>query len=221
MSTTKTEYWPSVPDERVAEKTGRKWSDWFDLLDAWDGPSKGHKAMAKHLLEDHGVPMWWSQMVVVEYERTRGLRAVNQTTKGFEMSVSRTIAAPLERAWRAWTEPAEMDRWFSSSTAIDLRVGGRYSNGDGDGGAFKTIVPMRRLRFTWEQPKHEPGSEVEVMFEATADGRSKVVLSHSRLANAGEVEDLREGWSWAMDSLRSYLETGSPIRWEDWKAREG
>jgi hypothetical protein len=32
---------------------------------------------------------------------------------------------------------------------------------------------------------------------------------------------MREGWTWAMDSLRSYLETGAPIPHEDWlKARK-
>lgn len=29
---------------------------------------------------------------------------------------------------------------------------------------------------------------------------------------------MKDGWSWAMDSLRAWLETGAPIRHEDWLA---
>lgn len=42
-------------------------------------------------------------------------------------------------------------------------------------------------------------------------------LSHEKLSSKAEVEDLREGWSWAMDSLKSYLETGKSISWKEWK----
>ncbi len=211
-------YWPTIEDGSLRAKTGKVWSEWFALLDAWGGPEKGHKAMAKMLLEEHGLTSWWSQTVVVEFERTRGLRAVNQTPEGFEFSVTRTIAAPLERVWAAWTVAAEWDRWFSSESDLDLRVGGRYSNADGDSGEFKTVAAMRRIRFTWEQARHQPGSVVEVLFAAKPDGRSEVVVSHTRLSGQDEVADLREGWSWAMDSLKSYLEIGKPVRWEDWKA---
>jgi acyl-coenzyme A synthetase/AMP-(fatty) acid ligase len=35
------------------------------------------------------------------------------------------------------------------------------------------------------------------------------------------AETMKEAWSWALDSLRSYLETGKPIAVEAWEeARE-
>ena len=89
---------------------------------------------------------------------------------------------------------------------------------DGDAGEFTRIEPNRRLRFTWEQPQHQPGSVVELTFTDRGDGRSTIRLSHTRLANAEEVADLRTGWSWAMDSLKAYLETGVGVRYEEWAA---
>jgi uncharacterized protein YndB with AHSA1/START domain len=208
----------TITDESVQAKTGRNWSEWLKVLDDFGGKEKGHKAMAKYLLEVQGLTPWWSQMVTVQYERSRGLRAVNERPKGFGVSVSRTVACPLEKAWNAWAEAQDLSRWFTTQAKQDFREGGRYENADKDSGTFLRIVPMKRIKFTWEQSKHRAGSEVEVTFEPTKTGKVRMVLSHEKLASQKEVEDLREGWSWAMDSLKSYLETGKPIAWKDWKA---
>jgi uncharacterized protein YndB with AHSA1/START domain len=211
----------TISDESVRAKTGKTWGEWFQVLDEFGGKEKGHKAMAKHLSEAHGVGAWWAQSVTVQYERERGMREVNERPAGFGLSVSRTVAVPVEKAWDAWAEAAQLERWFTTGAKQDFREGGRYENADRDAGEFRRIVPHKRIRFTWEQPKHQPGSVVEVRFEAKNPEKTGIVLSHEKLSSKEEVEDLREGWTWAMDSLKSYLETGEPIRWEDWKARQG
>ncbi len=207
----------SMGDEAVRAKTGKGWDEWFKVLDEL-GIEKSHQERARFLAAEHGLSGWWSQSVTVEYERARGLREINQKCSGdFEVSVSRAIAVPVAKAFAAFAEAGQMDRWFSSKTEQDFRVGGRYRNADGDSGEFRVIVPNGRIRFTWEQKQHEPGSVVEVRFYEKGASKCQVVLQHSKLANQKEVEDLREGWSWAMDSLRSYLETGKAIKFEEWK----
>ena len=39
---------------------------------------------------------------------------------------------------------------------------------------------------------------------------------YATLKTKKDRENTKEGWSWAMDSLKSYLETGEPVRHEDW-----
>ena len=46
----------------------------------------------------------------------------------------------------------------------------------------------------------------------------RVALEHSGLTGLEEVEDLRGGWSWALDSLTSFVESGKPITHEAWLA---
>jgi uncharacterized protein YndB with AHSA1/START domain len=208
----------SMSDEAVAAKTGKNWPEWFRLLDAWGAGSKGHKATAIHLAEEHGLSAWWSQTVTVEYERARGLRDVHETPSGYEVSVSRVIAAPVADAWRAWTTEDGWNGWFTSRARIDLKVGGQYSNADEDTGTFLTVAPNERLRFSWDQAQHTAGSQVEVRFYEKERSKCQVVLQHSRLAKREQRDNLKEGWSWAMDSLRSYLETGRGITHADWMA---
>lgn len=128
------------------------------------------------------------------------------------------VSASPVRAWDAWADAVELNRWFTTNAVQEFRVGGRYENGDHDCGTFLAIEPMSRIRFTWEQKIHHPGSEVEVRFLPRGDGECEVQIVHEKLAAEKEVADLTEGWTWALDSLKSYLETGRAIGFDEWKA---
>jgi uncharacterized protein YndB with AHSA1/START domain len=208
-----------ISDEAVRTKTGRSWKEWTSLLDGWGAAGKGHKTTARFLSEEHGLPGWWAQTVTVRYEQEKGLRVVGQKKGGFELSVQRTIAAPVARAWEAFTSPDVLSTWFTTKADVDLAVGGSYSNADGDRGQFKRIDPKKLLRFTWDNPGHCPGTMVEVTFDTKAAEKSVVRLTHSRLADQKAREEMKEGWIWAMDNGKRYLETGEVMPFEAWRAR--
>jgi uncharacterized protein YndB with AHSA1/START domain len=198
----------AVKLETIESKTGRPWSAWLDVLDAFDVAAHGHTAAAKHLQDVHDVGAWWAQTLTVRYEQVRGLREVGQRDGGFELSVSRTIRATPEAAYAAVTEPAHWSRWFARQAEADVRVGGRYRTADGDAGEFLALDSPRRMRMSWEQAKHPSGSVVEITVTPKDHGRVVVRVTHAKLADAAMRDDLRGAWRWAMDSLRSYLETG-------------
>ncbi len=91
--------------------------------------------------------------------------AMGQPVRKEDLVVTRIIDAPLEMVWKAWTDPAQVKRWWgpkhftSPSCRIDLREGGKYiftmrapqEMGGGDSytaGTYTKIVPMQRLEFT-------------------------------------------------------------------------
>lgn len=57
---------------------------------------------------------------------------MSDTDKKHDLVIKRIVDAPLERVWKAWTDPAQVQRWWgpkdytSPSCKLDLRVGGRY-----------------------------------------------------------------------------------------------
>jgi uncharacterized protein YndB with AHSA1/START domain len=77
------------------------------------------------------------------------------------------------------------------------------------------------LEFTWDNPSHCPGTVVSVSFAEDSLGRTTVRLRHHRLASAKHVAEMDGGWSWALDSLQSYVETGAPITHESWLREKG
>lgn len=92
---------------------------------------------------------------------------------GTQIHITRHLAAPVERVWRAFTT-VELAEWIwgghtkNASAEVDLRVGGTYkvytdSNGTANGwhadrvgvlGIYADIVPERRLVYTvhWDAP---------------------------------------------------------------------
>jgi len=134
--------------------------------------------------------------------------------------VAITLEVPVARAWEAWTQAAEWDKWFTSKTKLDLSIGGRYSNADKDCGEFLEIVPHKLLRFSWDNPEHGPGSVVTLRFKSLGRKRCHLELTHSRLEHEKDVVGFRTGWNWAFASLRNYLATGRGIKYDEWEAAQ-
>ncbi len=145
-------------------------------------------------------------MVTVQYERERGMRDVHQKAGGYSVNVSRTIAAPIERVFDAFTKPPHVTK------------GGSYHNAKGDRGTYRTVRRPDLLRFTWDNPRHSPGTIVGVWFNSRGPEKTVVTLQHEKLADRKAHEAMREGWSWALDSFRSYIETGKAMKHHDWLA---
>jgi uncharacterized protein YndB with AHSA1/START domain len=202
----------SISDETILEKTKKTWNNWFAILDSWEAQKKDHKAIARYLSEQWAVSPWWSQTITVRYEQMRGLRKVGQRSDGkFAVSITRVLRATADDVWKAFSEPGMLSKWFTKDAQIDLRVGGKYSNSDGDFGEYLKIDKPRHLRFTWENPDHCPGTIVDISITEVPGNKIRVVLEHSKIEDQAGYEDMKSGWTKAMNSFKSFIETGKPI----------
>jgi uncharacterized protein YndB with AHSA1/START domain len=70
----------------------------------------------------------------------------------------RRFAHPVEKVWRAVTEPAELAHWFPAQVTVDLRLGGAVSfkfkpeeQLPPSTGEVTELEPPRRFAFTWDE----------------------------------------------------------------------
>ena len=176
---------PTVAEERVIEATGHGWDHWFAALDEWGARARSHTETARWLREDAGVPGWYSQAITVSYERARGLRAVGEGVNGFTVSASRTIGVPAEVLFAAFDEPESRERWLPGAEL-----------------AVRTTTPPRTARYDWAGGP----SRLVVGIEALEDGRSRVGLSHERLADNAERDRMKAWWRERLTALKELLE---------------
>lgn len=197
----------AISDDAVQAKTGKHWDDWFAVLDAFDAARQGHKAAAAHLVEAHGVSGWWAQGITVRYEQTRGLRDVGQQSdRLFAVSVQRTIDAPADRVWRALTDPATVAAWACEAPApAELpHEGARFLTADGKAGTWLNVVPNARLRHNWERGAGKPEL---VEWTLTAKGEATTLrLQHTKIATKADADQLKPGWTKAVEALRDLVE---------------
>ena len=174
-----------VGSDSVARATGRAWDEWLKVLDRAGAKKMPHKEIAVMLARKFAVPDWWSQMVTVGYEQARGLRAVNQSARGFAASASRTIGTSVGELYDAWNDPRARARWL-----LDAPVEVKRSS---DG---------KSMRMTWTVGD----SSVEVGFFAKGAGKSAVQVQHGKLKSAAAVARQKAFWRDALDRLKALLE---------------
>ena len=173
-----------VSSDAVQAKTGRKWAEWFAVLDAAGVQVMSHAQIARYLQEQHGVPDWWCQMVTVGYEQARGLRQVHQKTDGFAASASKTVTVPLAVLYDAWANEGNRAKWLGGANL-----------------AVRKATPDKSLRITWSD-----GSSVDVGFYAKGEAKSQVSLQHTKLSDADLVARMKVFWGAALDRLKTFLE---------------
>ena len=104
-----------------------------------------------------------------------------------ELVVTRAFDAPAHIVFEAWTRPELFERWWVPksmgvslrSCQMDVRTGGTYRLGFGDGmdffGRYIEVTPHSRIVWTNEEGG-ENGSVTTVTFEETG-GRTLLVMS--------------------------------------------
>jgi len=177
------EFKPRTSDQAVASKTGKTWSRWFKHLDAAGAKKMTHQEIVAHLRDKHDVRSWWQQMVAVTYEQARGLREVGEKPGGFEISVSRTIEAPVSKAFKAWVDEKTRKQWLP----LDFTVRKSTAN--------------KTLRITWSDD-----TDVAAAFYPKDKSKCQVVAQHSRLKDAKAGAKMKKFWAEALDRLKQSLE---------------
>jgi uncharacterized protein YndB with AHSA1/START domain len=147
------------------------------------------------------------------------------TTKAAErtsLQITRFINASPARVYKAWTDPAELQRWFGPENvrtidiAAEVRVGGKYCwnlvKQDGEEmscrGEYRELVPERKVVFTWKWDDDEAwenhNSVVTVEFLARDDG-TEVKLTHEQLPSEESRDRHNEGWNSVLDRLEKFF----------------
>jgi uncharacterized protein YndB with AHSA1/START domain len=138
-------------------------------------------------MSEHDLSRWWAQKLIVEYEQARGLRPPGVRPDGtFEVSASKTVAAPVERVFDAFVNARQRRKWLPD---------GRMS--------LRTSQPGLSARFDWE----DGSTRVNVGFIDKGPSRSTVAVAHERLADTDEAETKKAMWKERLAELKSFLES--------------
>jgi len=154
----------------------------------------------------------------------------NTTACGGELIITRLLDAPREIAWKSWTDPESVMRWWgpknftSPSCRIDLRVGGSYlycmRSPEGKDywstGVYREIIKPEKIVCT-DSFADEKGNVVpatyygmnpdfpaEMLMTVTFDvqaGRTRLTLKHAGLPTGNMFDLTKAGWNESLDKF--------------------
>ncbi|MGV1046936.1 MAG: SRPBCC family protein [Solirubrobacterales bacterium] len=149
------------------------------------------------------------------------------TSQQTAVRITRTIAAPPQKVYRAWLDPELLRRWLApaslavAAVEVEERLGGHHRtwqvgpDGEDVGGFDATIVelvPGERIVFEWRfvgpdrvaDPSHD--SRLTISLSAAPGGATELNLVHERLDALHEAmpevaDNVGRGWEMALDKL--------------------
>lgn len=175
---------PPISDSAVKDKTGKNWNEWFAILDAAGAQAMTHKQIVAYLVKEYEIGGWWQQMVTVSYEQARGLRQKHEKPSGYQISRSRTIAAPVERVYAAWLDSVQRNRWLGDSEF-----------------SIRKATPNKSMRITWVDGE----TNLDVSFTSKYPDKTQITVQHDKLPSPEQAEQMKVYWADALETLEKYL----------------
>jgi len=132
-----------------------------------------------------------------------------------KISVETTVAAPIDKVWRAYTTPEDIkqwnaasDDWHTTASTVDLRVGGAFSSRmeakDGSmgfdfAGTYTKIVEHALIEYAF-------GDRVaQVHFTESPQGVRVAVTFDSEPSHSDEQQ--RDGWRSILSNFKRHVES--------------
>ena len=120
----------------------------------------------------------------------------------------RRLPHPIEQAWAAVTDPAELKHWFPAEVSYEQRVGATMTFVFPDApdvpateGSVLEFSPPRRFVFTW--------GEDELRVELSSAGDGTLLRFTHAFAEADRASRDAAGWHVCLDELSTRLDGGA------------
>ncbi len=170
-----------ISDEKVLAATGRDWAAWLKWLDAKGAKTMAHKEIVT-LLKPEEMSPWYRQTITVTYEQKRQGRQSHETVDGFEISASKTIAAPPHTV-----EAAFLTHKYGPAGILDI----------------STHHKGKTIRGAWSG---KMGGRLNVYLYDLENGKCRITLNHVKLSNASDGAAVKTAWRDGLSKMKSDLE---------------
>ncbi len=133
-----------------------------------------------------------------------------------KITVQATIAAPIEKVWETYTNPAHVvkwnhasDDWHSPKATNDLKVGGKFnyrmeakdgSAGFDFNGTYTAVKTNELIEYAIEG-----GRQVKVTFEPNGTTTKVIVIFDAENTNSIELQ--QNGWQSILNNFKNHTET--------------
>jgi len=131
--------------------------------------------------------------------------------------LSRTIQAPVEQLYRAFTNAQALREWFCDSATVQPQVGGcfhvAWNNGDALLGKYTALDANKTIGLRLRAMDDTDRSTLTITLDPRADATTITLIDASDGTQWLQIkEEVEKGWRDALEVLQTGLETGVDLR---------
>ena len=176
-----------ITDKVVQPKTGKTIAEWFEILDQKGGKDlDAHGIYALIASIDGLKPLgeWNCGLLTTSYQWDRGLRQRGEKADGFEISVSKTVAVPIDLLYAAWLDDDLRAKWLSEKITITKST------------------ENKSVRVLWRDDL----TRLSVDIYPKGEGKSQMVVQHMKIPDSEMAAVMKDYWAERLNHLKSTLE---------------
>jgi uncharacterized protein YndB with AHSA1/START domain len=144
-------------------------------------------------------------------------------TKSFVVEQSYYFDAPVEKVFRALTDPKMLVKWFLSKAKVVPKKGGSYSfdwiGGYHMTGNVKQFETNKAVSFSWsDKLKNGELAKTTASFKVVKKGHGTLLrLRHTGFKDPEHFAECSSRWAYYLTNMKSVLDHGTDLRSKyDW-----
>jgi uncharacterized protein YndB with AHSA1/START domain len=190
-----------LTDAACQAATGQTLSHWISAIEARpELRGKRRDTVGMWLYPEMGKNIWWATTAWVEFERKNGIVQKDGRAEGYNICVTKTINAPVEKVFAAWTSGDLA--WFGDSPRLSEDKS--FEDSNGNRATAMRVRENKDLRYKWSAGM--PETTFDVTFSDNGKGGTGLMLNHNRIQTREEADGLRRAWGEAFNRLKAALE---------------
>ena len=144
---------------------------------------------------------------------------MENNTKDRELLLTRTLNAPIDLVWEAWTDPQHIAKWWGPNgftntiTTMDMKPGGEWiltmHGPDGtdykNKSIFKEVIPQKKIVFDHIAPNFTATIEFEARGEQTHLTWHMLFETTEQFIQVVKTFKAADGLKQNVDKLNAYL----------------
>lgn len=132
-----------------------------------------------------------------------------------KITIEALVAAPIEKVWDCWTQPAHITQWNNASddwhtpkSSNDLRIGGKFcaTMAAKDGSMSFDFEGIYTDVKNHERIEYEIGDGRKVQIQFTKHGSGVHIQETFEAEGVHPIEMQREGWQAILNNFKKYTE---------------
>ena len=178
-----------ITNKVVLPQTGKTMEEWFAVLDKKGASSIPHSeifALTGKLKGLSELNEWNRNLLTTSYGWSRGLKERGEKESGFEISVSKTVNAPLNQLYRAFADEALRKKWLKEKITI------------------RKATENKSARVTWA----DGASSLSIDFYEKGTHKSQIVIQHMKIESSERAAELKTFWQERVVVLKKMMSEG-------------